>query len=476
MIRPLPSLLAAIAALGASCAPAVEDHPNILLITLDTTRADRLGCYGWPDASTPHIDALADRGVRFEMTLSTAGITPMAHASILTGLNPYHHGLRVFHGDVGHHLSDEIPTLPETLAAAGYETAGFVSAYPLIPYYGLDQGFQTYRTGIEDTQETIDLTRPVRSLRENLLLDEPRSRVQRRADTTTQEALEWLDSRDTDSPWFAWVHFFDVHDLSLVPPLEWAEEHGLNYDEAPHQRDLATKDAFYDMELAWMDLQLGRLFDWLESSGALEDTLVVLTADHGQGLSDGQRLHGWSRHRLLYQWSLHVPLLIAGPQIPRGEVVEALTRVTDIVPTLLELIDLTPAGPMDGASLMPLMAGVEEHSRWAYADALNTLDTHAPLARLPLRCRDDLHAVFDGRYKLIHHRNAPEESELYDLLEDPQEQINLYTRDQQTVTRLRSFLLEGDALDIHPAPSTDEGPDSGALDQLGYTGHDSDPK
>jgi len=463
-------------ALAPACAPSIDERPNILLITLDTTRADRLGCYGWSEADTPHIDALADRGARFELALSTAGITPMAHASILTGLNPYHHGLRVFHGDVGHRLPDHIPTLPESLADAGYETAGFVSAYPLSPYYGMSRGFDTYSTGIEDTQESIDLTQPVRSLRESVLLDEPRSRVQRRADATTDDTLQWLAARDKDTPWFAWVHFFDVHDLSLVPPLAWAEGRGLTYDEAPHQRDLATREAFYDMELAWMDSQLGRLFEQLDSSGELDDTLIIITADHGQGLSDGQRLHGWSRHRLIYQWSIHIPLLIAGPQIPRGEVIQALVRITDIAPTILELIDLPPDAPMDGASLLPLIAGAENAPRLAYADALNTLDTHAPLDRLPLNCRDDLHAVFDGRFKLIHHRNAPDESELYDLLEDPKEQDNLYGRNQQAVTRLRSFLLEESALDVHTASSTDDGPDAGALNQLGYTGQESDPK
>lgn len=469
-------LIFASSALLATCSRAPQDHPNILLITLDTTRADRLGCYGWSSASTPHIDALAERGVRFDMTLSTAGITPMAHASILTGLNPYHHGLRVFYGEVGHQLSDEIPTLPEVLTAAGYETAAFVSAYPLSPYYGLDQGFSTYGTGIEDTQATIDLTQPVRSLRENVLLDEARSRVQRRADATTDEALLWLKARDGEEPWFAWVHFFDVHDLSLVPPREFAEKHGVSYDEVPHQRDLAAREAFYDMELAWMDRQLGRILHLLEGSGEMNNTLVVLTADHGQGLSDGQRLHGWSRHRLIYQWSIHVPLLLAGPSLPKGVSVQALTRITDIAPTILALADLSPTASMDGASLLPLLDGAETSPRIAYADALNTLDSHSPLDRLPERCRDDLHAVFDGRFKLIHHRNSPEQSELYDLVEDPGEQANLYEDAPDVVTRLRAFLFDGDAMQIRPTSPSGEVPDAGALIDLGYTGDDPGPK
>ena len=467
-------LMTALCLLACACTSKVEERPNVLLVTLDTTRPDRLGCYGWDDATTPRIDALALRGVRFETALSTAGITPMAHASILTGLNPYNHGLRVFHGDVGHTLGDEVDTLPEALSAAGYETAGFVSAYPLSPYYGLDQGFETYRTGIEDTQDALDLTQPVRSLRESVLLNEPRSRFQRRADSTTAEAIEWISERDGDAPWFAWVHFFDVHDLSLVPPPEWAERFGVSYDEAPHQRDLSAKEAFYDMELAWMDHQLGLLFDHLEESGALEDTVIVLTADHGQGLSDGQRLHGWSRHRLIYQWSIQIPLLIAGPKIPSGEVVNALARVTDVAPTLLELTDVAPLGPMDGASLMPLIGGERVPPRIAYADALNLQDSHAPLSRLPEDCRDDLYAVFDGRYKLIHHRGTPAQSELYDLETDPGEQQNLYGSSPEIAARLRAFLTGDNALSLKKVSPDGAGPDRGALDQLGYTGDDTD--
>jgi len=467
-------IMAAIGLFSVACAPEVAERPNILLITLDTTRPDRLGCYGWTEARTPNIDALANRGVRFDMALSTAGITPMAHASILTGLNPYNHGLRVFHGDVGHQLQDEIETLPESLAAAGYQTAGFVSAYPLSPYYGLDQGFLTYRTGIENSQSELDLTKPVRSLREGVLLDQPKSRYQRRADSTTQEAIDWLEGRDGKNPWFAWIHFFDVHDLSLVPPPDWAKEFGLSYDEAPHQRDLVAREAFYDMELAWMDHQLGKLFAHLEDTGVLDKTVVVITADHGQGLSDGQRLHGWSRHRLIYQWSIQVPLLIAGPGVPDSAVIDGLARATDIAPTLLELADVPPARSMDGASLLPLISGAEGPPRIAYADALNTLDSHAPLARLPVNCRDDLHAVFDGRYKLIHHRGAPEQSELYDITSDPDEQVNLYATAPLIAARLRTFLTEGNALRVQPVPPGGAAPDEGALGDLGYTGDDSE--
>lgn len=469
------ALLPAYLFLLAACSQPASDKPNVLLITLDTTRADRLGCYGFEGAETPNMDALAERGARFDFALSTAGITPMSHASILTGLNPYSHGLRVFHGAAGNKLSPAIATLPERLSKAGYQTGGFVSAYPLSPYYGLDQGFDTYSTGIEDTIAGIDLTQPVRSLQENVLLDNDRSRVQRRADATTSEALEWLGARDSSAPWFTWIHFFDAHDISLVPPAEWALAHGVNYDVAPHQRDLASREAFYDMEIAWMDVQLGRIFQWLEESGQLDDTIVVLTADHGQGLSRGQKLHSWSRHRLIYQWSIHVPLIIAGAgeeYLPRVET--AMVRTTDIAPTLLELLDLSPEAPMNGWSLTRLMRGEldgeEEHPRFAYADALNTHDSFAPLARLPESCRDDLIAVTDGHYKLIHHLKEPDDSELYDLRIDPDEQKNLYPEEPELAVSLREFLRAEGALNITEGEPAGEAPDQDALRGLGYTG------
>ena len=469
MTKP-PLTLALLLLLATGCSEPASDKPNILLITLDTTRADRLGCYGWEAAKTPNIDALAARGARFDFALSTAGITPMSHASILTGLNPYNHGLRVFHGAAGNKLPPEIATLPERLSKAGYQTGGFVSAYPLSPYYGLNQGFDAYSTGIEETLAGIDLTQPVRSLQENILLDKDRSRVQRRADATTSEALDWLEGRDPSAPWFTWIHFFDAHDISLVPPAAWAEEHGVLYAEAPHQRDLTGRESFYDLEIAWMDAQLGRLFQWLEESEQLDNTIVVLTADHGQGLSRGEKLHSWSRHRLIYQWSIHVPLIVAGPMVPSPASINAIVRTTDIAPTLLELLDLAPEEPMDGSSLTSLMGGAEEAPRIAYADALNTRDSFAPLSRLPELCRDDLIAATDGRHKLIHHLKEPHKSELYDLQLDPDEQDNLYTKKPELASRLHSFLLTEGALSINEAAYGREAPDQDALRGLGYTG------
>lgn len=448
------------------CGPERARRPNVLLITLDTTRADFLGCYGHPGNLTPGLDRVAAEGARFAFAIATAGLTPMSHASILTGLNPYAHGLRVFHGELGHRLPADVPTLPELLGARGYNTAAFVSAYPVSEAYGLERGFERFKTGID--VEDLDLSRQQRH--DTHWSPSRRSTTQRRGDSTTDDALEWLGTQGPDQPWLMWLHYFDVHDFSLVPPREYAASQGVRYDPSVSPQDLDARLAMYELELRWLDLQLQSLFDRLRARGEWEDTLVIITSDHGQGLRDGLERHGWTLHRLLYQWSLHVPLIVRGPGIRAGSVVDELARTIDILPTILEVADVPPPEGVEGASLLPLIRGEERGGRIAYADALNTLDSHSPLRRLPASQRDDLYVVMDRRWKLIHHRLRPEESELYDLAEDPLESKNLYALQPEIVAGLRAFLEQRDALRLVPAGESGERPDPARLEALGYTG------
>lgn len=448
------------------CAQEPPRRPNVLLITLDTTRADRLGSYGHPGNLTPGLDRVAAEGARFAFAIATAGLTPMSHASILTGLNPYAHGLRVFHGEVGHRLPEHVPTLPELLAARGYRTAAFVSAYPVSEAYGLERGFERFKTGLE--VDALDLTRQQRH--ETHWSPTRRSSTQRRGDYTTDDALEFVEAQTADQPWLLWLHYFDVHDFSLVPPREYAASQGMQYDPSVTPQNLVAREAMYDLELRWLDLQLQILFDRLRARGDWEHTIVVITSDHGQGLQDGLERHGWALHRLLYQWSLHVPLIVRGPGVPRGVVVDELARTIDVLPTILELTDVPAPEGVEGKSLMSLVRGEERGARIAYADALNTLDSHSPLRRLPPSQQDDLYVVMDRRWKLIHHRLRPEESELYDLERDPLETRNLYAQQPGEVARLRAFLTERDALRLVPAAGSAERPDAARLEALGYVG------
>lgn len=452
----------------------------MLLVTLDTTRPDHLGCYGSATARTPALDALAEDGVRFDRAVSTAGLTPMAHASILTGRNPYAHGLRVFYGELSHRLLPGVPSLPQLLAERGWRTAAFVSAYPVSQVFGLDRGYQTFSSSVDDRLEGLD---PSQKQRPGAFwVDARANESQRRSDATTDAALTWLEEYGDQGPWHLWVHYFDVHDYSLVPPVEFARERGVEYTPEVPPTSIEARDLMYDFEMEYMDAQLGRLIEWLEQTGALEETLVLVVGDHGQGLSDGFERHGWPSHRLLYDWSIRVPLIARIPPNLRaryaaaepGRVVPEQVRVTDLLPTILELCDLPAPEGIEGRSLMTLLRRELDEPRIAYADALNLEEAYVRIEALPPKQRDDLYAVTDGHWKWILHRTHPEESELYDLDADPEELHNVLTEEPAIVARFERFLAENDALRLEPESATESAPapDAGVLGGLGYAGED----
>lgn len=455
-----------LAALAVGCAEpaAAPARHNVLLVTLDTTRADRLGCYGG-SAATPNIDRLAGEGALFARAVSTAGLTPMSHASILTGLNNYRHGLRVFYSvDASFTLAPSNVTLPEILGEHGWETAAFVSAYPVSEFYGVDQGFETFDTGL-----AADLDLSHQQQHEELWDETGRSDTQRRGDFTVDAALEWL-GRHRSQPWCVWVHLFDAHDFSMVPPAEWSARHGVTYDKSVTLNDLDWRERMYDLELTFIDEQLGRLFEAIRAQGAWDQTVIAITADHGQGLTDGLRNHGWLKHRLLYEWGLHVPLILKLPGLDGGRRVEPLVRTIDILPTLLEALELT-GPPMEGVSMLALARGGPDDGRVAYADALNLLDAHAPQKMRP-EYDDNLFCAQDGRWKLIWHETRPENVELFDFESDPEELRNLAEQHPEQVARLKAFLDERRAMEVQPPEAGAKAPDKGALKELGYIGEE----
>jgi len=417
---------------------------NVLLITLDTTRPDHISCYGGAPGLTPEIDAIASEGARFERAISTAGITPMSHSSILTGLNNYEHGMRVFFSeDVSHRLKESVDTLPELLASRGYQTAARVSSYPVSSAYNLDQGFTDFESGVD--LEALDLTK---QQRHGTVWDTGgRTPTQRRGDFTTDSALEWLETNGEKGPWCMWLHMFDVHDFSLVPPAEFAADYGITYPTAAESRTMPGS------------------LEWRE-----------ITADHGQGMTEGLRNHGWMKHRLLYDWCVRVPLIIRVPGGPSRVVIDNQVRTIDVAPTVLEALEVPVRARMEGESLMDLMRGEQEvEPRIAYADALNAYDSHAPgPKKLPPNQYDNLYMACDGRWKLIWHERSPQHSQLFDLLKDPSELKNLYTADHPEAARLAAFLEERDVTRVEPPSASDDGPDAGALNSLGYGGSDED--
>src|SRR5262249_19113815 len=285
--------------------------------TVDTLRADRLGCYGFGLAHTPAIDGLAHEGVRCADAASSAPITLVAHSSIMTGLFPPAHGVR----DNGNYaLGPDAVTLAERLSAAGYRTGAFVSAAVLARRYGLDQGFDVYDDDLWAEDEP-----PLFMIRER-----PGSR-------TADRALAWLDQWNADGrpkPFFLWTHFFDPHQ-----PYE------------PHSLDLAAlAPTASDAEIPEADRAVGRILDWRRRRHPLDDTLTVFTGDHGESLGE----HGEPTHGIfIYDATIHVPLIWRLPGVfPAGRTYAGPVRHVDIVPTILAVLGLDGGKGMQGVDLL----------------------------------------------------------------------------------------------------------------------------
>jgi len=301
-----------------SIAKARKPSPfNILLITIDTIRADHLGCYGYQKIKTPHIDQLAKEGVLFEKAFSPIPITLPSHTSILTGTYPTFHGIR---NNGTYAVSESAETLSELLKNKGYTTAAFVSSYVLDKRFGLDQGFDVY----DDTLSQQG---------EQKLGDK-----ERQAESVTQAAIRWLKEIKS-AKFFLWVHYFDPHE-HYQPPPPFCDEYA---------------GRLYDGEIAYTDHWLGELLKTLQQTSLAENTLIVLTGDHGEGLGDHQeRTHGI----FIYDTTLHIPLIFTCPQLlPKSMRIKSLVRLIDIAPTILAIAGNKPFKDMQGVSLLPLMQG-----------------------------------------------------------------------------------------------------------------------
>lgn len=444
--------LALLWALGGCAGGEHENGPryNVVLVTLDTTRADRFGCYGYDKDTTPHFDLLAADGVRFDMAAASASVTPVSHASILTGLNQYRHGLRVLHAASAYRLEPEIPTLTTILKDHGWTNGAFLSAFTVSEYYGFDHGFDRFDNGIDTPVDEV--LQPDGDGRYRWQVQ----KNQQRSDVTTDRAIEWLTG--AREPFFLWVHYWDPHDAAIKPPngvLNKFGYHGSVGDDRMR--------ALYDAEVQFVDSQFGRLVAELKAGGLYENTILVVTSDHGEGLGD----HDWWGHRILYQEQIRVPLIFRLPAGPTGLSVSSLARTIDIVPTVLDWLDLEPQGRMEGRSLHPLLDGKPDEPRIAYADQLNLFDTNAGL--LERRPQADLlHSATDGRWKLIHRPRHPGWSELYDLEADPGETTNLYESEPAEAKRLMKFLEDSGGFVARPFGESADAQARERLKALGY--------
>lgn len=434
-----------------------EDHANVLLVTVDTVRADHLSGYGYERDTSPALDRLAQEGVLFEQAYCQAALTTPSHASILSSLYPRTHQLY----DNGF-LSPEVRTLPTLLQSQGYDTAAVVGVKFLLPQFsGLGQGFDTFFPFPEEEESP---------------------RAERSAEEVTDLAAQWLEQHYRD-PCFLWVHYYDPH-WPYQPPAPYdgrfyqgdpydPDNHSM--DEVPPGRrrivgdvtDMAHPIAQYDGEIAYTDTQLGRLFDLLDTLALSDNTLVVVVADHGESLTEH---NVYFEHWALYDETIHVPLVMRYPgHLPAGRRIPGLVEAgVDIVPTVLDLLGLAPLEEAEGRSLVPLIRGAGSSADRVFCEQRNALAV----------------ATRSERYKFILHRATNRElfpwhpmvegkRELYDLRRDPGEEENLVPssaqeeRARQLASLCRTW-LERAGIAIEPAEGERQEDLEDILKELGY--------
>lgn len=367
---------------SSSEARAVE---RIVLVTIDTLRADHVGCYGDELAETPTLDGIASRGLRFSQAISPAPITLPTHATLLTGLDPPEHGVR--HNGL-FRLAPEIPTLASHLKAQGFATAAFVSAFVLDSRYGLARGFESYddELGLDARGHTLSVV------------------TARRADETTDAVLAWLAT--APARFFLWVHYYDPHG-DYTPPIEYLRR---------------FRGRPYDGEIAFTDAELGRLLRGLHQRFDPGGTLLAVTSDHGESLGE----HGESTHAMsIYDATQRVPLLLEGAGIEPGSVDDEIAPLSFVAPTLLALAKLPPLPGASGSNL--LAASPAPRSAW-----VETLATELDMAWSPLL------GVRTRTHKYI---RAPR-PELYEIASDPDELVNRAADEPELLARLDGWVEE----------------------------------
>jgi arylsulfatase A-like enzyme len=386
---------------------------RVVLVTIDTLRADRVGCYGSERTRTPEMDTLAASGVRFDAAISPAPLTLPAHASLLTALDPPRHGVR--HNSI-HRLGPGPATLAERLREAGFATAAFVGALVLDSRFGLARGFDVYDDRMERrSAATVGY-------------------AERRGDRVVDAALRWLET--APDRFLLWVHLYDPH-TRYDPPPGFA---------------VAFPGDPYAGEIAFADAQVGRLLEGIRSRWGAPGLLVALTSDHGESLFEhGEPTHSYT----LYEATQRVPLLLAGAGLPEGVVFDSPVRLVDVAPTLLAAAGAAPIPNADGRDLGPLVRGDERDDRIAY---METLATRFDFGWSPL------FGIRTRRYKYV---RAPR-AELYDLLEDPAETINRASDQPERIARLDAVLARRLERSRPSEPIELEPADRARLRSLGY--------
>ena len=410
--------------------PEPSEGTNVLLITVDTLRADHLGCYGYSAASTPVIDKLAAQGFRFTKAYAQVPLTLPSHYCILTGTYPFYHGVR----DNSRGNPEGPPLVSEVLKKAGYRTGAFVGSAMLDSRFGLNRGFDDYFDHFDVSRSGgVDF-----------------SHIERPAGDVVRSAIQWIGSGR--GKFFAWIHLFDPHD-----PYSPPEPFKTRFARSP-----------YDGEIAYVDQAIGMLVDFLKEKGQFANTDIIFTGDHGEGLGDhGEFTHGF----FIYEPTIHVPLIIrVANSAPAGKAIDHLVQSVDIAPTILRLARLQVGADMQGESLLGLL-DESEHSEAGEASTGNHsiyFETFYPLKEFGW---SELLGIRMGRHKYI---EAPR-PELYDLSADPDERRNLYSSHTALAAHFKEMLRSEVAKYAQAqrnTPATTPDPTTvDLLRSLGYVGY-----
>jgi len=419
-----------------------SDRPNLILISIDTLRADHLGCYNYPRPTSPTIDALASEGVVFDDASTTSPWTLPSHASMLTGLYPRRHGLRLpvnsmrkarqaaeALGVETRRYEVSQTTLAEHLGRAGYATAGFVNFTLVSERYGFDRGFHQFSHIENDSGSS-------------------------KPSKIAQHAVRWLESPPSE-PFFLFLHFYDVHSPYQSLP-KYREEFVNDYDGPlgpsgflhfkrilngnyqPTDADVQYLEDIYDAGIRQLDDGLRRIVASLEKSGLMEDTLIVITSDHGEEFME----HGGVSHGAdHYQEVMRIPWVMRGPDVPPGKRVQTMVSLVDLMPTVLGVLGIDLPGDLDGVDVgSTWRSDAQPIERYLFAEAEMSAGFE-----LDLEAVDVKKAVRNSRFKL-HYNTAAQTKELYDLLSDPGETQNVadagHRAGDQLMRRLEQFLTD----------------------------------
>ena len=395
------------------------DVQNVILISLDTCRADRLACYGYPRPTTPHLDDLASQSTLFTDVLAPVPMTLPSHCTMLTGTNPPYHGV---HDNLNNRLTDSNVTLAEILGKYGFVTGAVVSAFVLNSQFGLDQGFDDYNDHFKQKHEAVGMR-------------------ERKGDEATRIAVEWIEQHQ-DERFFFLLHYFDPHF-----PYEAPEPFAARFPSDP-----------YAAEIAYTDHCVGQVIDQLKQLGLYESTLVIVVGDHGEMLGE----HGESTHMyFIYQAAMRVPMIIKVPGQTTTRRINDPVGIIDIVPTVCSVLNIDIPSQVRGENLSTVFRGgqLPQSPRYRYCESVTPTNYGA----------NSLLGIMDDRWKFI----STTRPELYDLSQDPQELNNLSREQPRRARRLQDELYRIIEDQFRDDVGADVTLDSGAVRQLesiGYVG------